>query len=148
MDTQSTPQVVEFNDSFHMRKATVFYGVQAGLSQAVDNGEIERATARSLFDYIEAELETGYANPFKTFEVTVSLWGNDIFTVEVEADDESSACDEVSDNISLDSLSVAFNAETNSGNGGYGSFDGEVSSWSNIYDHIVEALEYSATETE
>lgn len=145
----STPQVVEFDNSMHMRKSAVHMGVEAGLRNAMDNGDIDRETAKSLYDYIEAELGTGYANPFTSFEVTVSLWGNDILTVTVEADDESSACDMVSDEIELDDLSVAFNLSTNAGNGGYGSFDGEADTWrSNIYDQIVEALEYNATEVE
>ena len=145
----SSPQVVEFNDSIHMRKSAVYLGIEAGLRNAMENGEIDRETAKSLFDYIEAELNTGHANPFTSFEVTVSLWGNDILTVTVEADDESSACEMVSDEIELDDLSVAFNLSTNAGNGGYGSYDGEADTWrSNIYDTIVEALEYNATEVE
>ena len=148
MDTQSTPQVVEFDDSIHLRKTRVHMGVEEGLRNAMGNGEIDRETAKSLYDYIEAELNTGWANPFTSYEVTVSLWGQDILTVTVEADDESSACDEVSDNISIDDLSISFNIETTGGNGGYGSYDGEVSMWSSFADNVLEHLEYSATEVE
>lgn len=147
MDTQST-EVEAFDPERHMSRTRAHMGVEAGLRSAMENGEIDRETAKSLYDYIEAELNTGWANPFTSFEVTVSLWGDDILSVIVEADDEQSACDEVSDNISLDDLNISFNIETTGGNGAYGSFDGGVSSWSNIYDSIVEHLEFSATEVE
>lgn len=125
----------------HISKTRAFINIEAGLRNAMENGEIDRETAKSLYEYLECEFETGHANPFGTFDVTVSFYSQDILTITVEADSEDEAIESVQQDISLDEMSLSFSISHNYESG---EFNGDVDSWS-WRDMIIDNLEYSAT---
>lgn len=128
----------------HITKSSAMNKVADGLRNAMDNGEIDRETAKSLYDYIELEIESGVSNPFHTFDVTVSFYSQDILVITVEADDEDSAIESVREDISLDDMSISFSISHNYESGEY---SGDVDEW-HFRDYILENLEYSATPSE
>jgi hypothetical protein len=125
----------------HITKTRAFLNIEAGLRNALENGEIDRETAKSLFEYLELEFATGHSNPFGTFDVTVSFYSQDILTITVEADSEDEAIESVQENISLDEMSLSFSISHNYESG---EFAGDVDEW-RWRDLIIDNLEYSAT---
>jgi hypothetical protein len=110
----------------------------------MENGEIDRETAKSLYDYLECEFETGIANPFGTFDVTVSFFGQDVMVVTVEANDEDEAIEKVQEDTDVDEMELSFSIGFEGDNG---SFNGYVDDW-NIREYITSNLEYTATASE
>ena len=139
MDTQSNA-LQEAPVAFNPVTDRKVWDVRDAVVDALEGSyDLEQDTKRELFDTISAKINLG-TNPFSQFNVTVSLFGEEVFSVTVsDVDSEEEATAYVLDDISIDDVSLEVSL---SSNGEYGSFSGSI--WSALDDIIRDNLDATA----
>ena len=113
------------------------------LTVLVDSDEMEKETAKRIYDMMNDRLGVAWNNPFQNkYLVKVYLDYDKVLEVEVEADDESEAQDEVEQNIEVEEMVIT---GTISVGGESETFETELSS----YDYDIESrLSYRVSEVD
>lgn len=129
MNTEETPEVEVLSDpiaqaisaqvSEASRRAIretnnkAISAITNALQDRIDEGsDLDKETARDIFKAFCEYLGYFAENPFKSkYKVTVKYGYNTLFSVEVEADSEDEAREEVEQNLSLSNLRVSGTVE-------------------------------------
>lgn len=113
--------------------STISTNIVDVLKSEVREGNLVKEYANSLYSRFVSEANLDPATIETTFSVTAYYNGSELCTFTgVEADDEDSACEEVSENISIDDIEVNFsldyNGDTNYCSASLSSYDLDLSS--------------------
>lgn len=99
----------------------------------VAEGNLDRDYAIGLFNAIaEKAGQPTVESIGGLYKVTVSVFGNTLFEVEVEADDESEASDKVTEDIEWDNIELSFTARFGGQRG-----DGTVDGWEFDFEEVL-----------
>jgi hypothetical protein len=115
------------------------------LQTAIDEGDLEKSVARSIWTTANAGYSEG--NPFvTTWTVTVGLDGDELLTLEgIEAESAQEACDEVGNDIQVEDIEVSCTIRYGKNYYTSATIDELDSSYYTVEDSaIIEALDISA----